>query len=103
MDFEFLDLIPQALEDSSTDTQLLESLAGEDLPVPANKTFGLSGILMFAFSLLDDALLLGLSRLGINVPWLKWLAPIIFVALSYQWIRHGYHFLKNRFSRTVAP
>ncbi len=101
MEFEFLDLLPQSLEAPTTETQLLENLPSEEFS-PTNKAPWMQ-IFMFALSLLDDALLLGLSRLGINIPWLKWLAPVIFIALSYQWIRHGYHFLKARYfsSRTA--
>jgi hypothetical protein len=34
-------------------------------------------LLPFLFSLIDDALILGLSRLGCEVPWLKALSPIV--------------------------
>jgi hypothetical protein len=98
MDLEILGIIPQSLEPTLTDSPLLDVLPGEGL---AENTGGqravMIQVLLFLISLLDDALLLGLSRLGINIPYLKWLAPIIFVALSYQWIRHLYHFVKHRY------
>lgn len=28
-------------------------------------------------SLLDDALIIGLSKLGCNLPWLHWLSPVV--------------------------
>jgi hypothetical protein len=34
-------------------------------------------LLPFLLSLIDDALVLGLSRLGLHIQWLHWLSPII--------------------------
>lgn len=31
----------------------------------------------FLFSLLDDVLIVGLSRLGCHLPWLEWLSPAV--------------------------
>jgi len=54
----------------------------------------LSQLLLFLLSFLDDALLLGLSRLGLNLPWLQWLNPIILscmiMYLAVQILRHRY-------------
>jgi hypothetical protein len=98
MELEILGLIPQSLEPTLMDSPMLDVIPCEDL---SENTGGqravIIQVLLFLVSLLDDALLLGLSRLGINIPYLKWLAPIIFVALSYQWIRHLYQFLKHRY------
>ncbi|MFN6566259.1 hypothetical protein [Dendronalium sp. ChiSLP03b] len=35
-------------------------------------------LLPLLLSLLDDALLLGFSHLGLHLQWLKWLSPVIF-------------------------
>lgn len=37
----------------------------------------LKKFLPFLLSLIDDALVLGLSRLGLHIQWLHWLSPII--------------------------
>jgi hypothetical protein len=54
----------------------------------------LSQLLLFLLSFLDDALLLGLSRLGLNLPWLQWLNPIILSGMIMYWavqiLRHPY-------------
>lgn len=39
----------------------------------------LASLLPFLISLIDDALLLGLARLGWNVPWLQWLSIILVI------------------------
>jgi hypothetical protein len=31
----------------------------------------------FLFGLLDDALIVGLSRMGCHLPWLEWLSPLV--------------------------
>jgi hypothetical protein len=45
------------------------------------------------FSLLDDALIVGLSRLGCNLPWLEWLSPVVIVCtalyMGVQFWCHG--------------
>ncbi len=47
----------------------------------------------FLFSLLDDALIVGLSRLGCNVPWLEALSPIVMgctgLYIAVQFWQHG--------------
>jgi hypothetical protein len=103
MDLEILGLIPQSLEPNLTDTPSLDGIPCEDLSEnTGSQRAVIIQVLLFLVSLLDDALLLGLSRLGINIPYLKWIAPIIFVALSYQWIRHIYQFVKHRYLGHLA-
>jgi hypothetical protein len=41
---------------------------------------------LFALSLLDDAALIGLSRLGINIPGLELLGTIICFAVAAHWL-----------------
>ena len=36
-------------------------------------------------SFLDDALLLGLTRIGITLPWLQWLSIILLCATALYW------------------
>lgn len=36
---------------------------------------------IFAFSLLDDAVILGGSQIGLHFRWLHWLSPFIFVGM----------------------
>ncbi len=47
----------------------------------------------FLFSLLDDALIIGLSRLGCHIPWLEWLSSIVMgctaLYLAVQLWRHS--------------
>lgn len=49
--------------------------------------------LLLLVSLLDDALIVGLSRLGCNVPWLEALSPIVVGCTTLyfvvQFYRHG--------------
>jgi predicted branched-subunit amino acid permease len=49
--------------------------------------------LPFLIGLLDDALVVGLSRLGCHVPWLESLAPIVMgctaVYIAIQLWQHG--------------
>jgi hypothetical protein len=49
--------------------------------------------LLLLVSLLDDALIVGLSRLGCNIPWLEALSPIVVgcttLYLVVQFWRHG--------------
>ncbi|HAA27999.1 MAG TPA: hypothetical protein DCE56_10485 [Cyanobacteria bacterium UBA8553] len=45
----------------------------------------LSQLLPFLLSFLDDALLLGLSRLGLQLPWLQWLNPILLGCTLMYW------------------
>ncbi|MDX2212129.1 MAG: hypothetical protein SFY66_02455 [Oculatellaceae cyanobacterium bins.114] len=53
----------------------------------------LSSLLPFLISLIDDVLLLGLARLGWNVPWLHWLSIILVVCtVAYSVI----HLIKSK-------
>ncbi|MBD2464973.1 hypothetical protein H6G89_28620 [Oscillatoria sp. FACHB-1407] len=53
----------------------------------------LTSLLPFLISLLDDALLLGLARLGWNLPWLHWLSIIlVIVTVTYSVI----HLVKSK-------
>lgn len=98
MDLEILGLLPQSLEPTLMENSTADLLPCEDLSENTGSHRAVVvQVLLFLLSLLDDALLLGLSRLGINIPYVKWLAPVIFIALSYQWIRHLYHFLRHRY------
>lgn len=45
-----------------------------------------SQLLPFAFSFLDDALLLLLPRLGLHVPGLQWLSPVLLTGTVLYWI-----------------
>lgn len=49
-------------------------------------------------SLLDDALLLGLSRIGISLPWLQWLSLILLSATLAYWAWRILHFLYVKFT-----
>jgi hypothetical protein len=53
----------------------------------------LGQVLIFLISLLDDALLIGLSRLGVNIPGLQWLPYIVMGGFVVHWTRH---FLRHR-------
>lgn len=37
------------------------------------------------FSFLDDALLLGLTKIGVNLPWLEWLSGLLLSAAIIYW------------------
>ncbi|MDI9637101.1 hypothetical protein QM565_15215 [Geitlerinema splendidum] len=43
-------------------------------------------LLPFLLSFLDDILLIGLSRLGCNLPWLQWLSPAIMVGTGIYFL-----------------
>jgi hypothetical protein len=45
----------------------------------------LGRLLPFFISLLDDALIIGLSRLGLKLPWLHWLSPIVMIGMAIVW------------------
>ena len=53
----------------------------------------LSQLLPFLLSFLDDALLLGLSRIGLHFPWLEWLNPVILSCTLMYW---AVQLLRNR-------
>jgi uncharacterized protein involved in cysteine biosynthesis len=52
-------------------------------------------LFIFILSLADDALLLVLSRVGLHLPWLNWLSPIIITGMILHWCwdfyRHRSH------------
>jgi hypothetical protein len=51
-------------------------------------------MLLVLFSLLDDVLIVGLSRLGCHLPWLQWLSPVVITCtvlyLVVQFCRSSY-------------
>ena len=51
----------------------------------------------FLMSFLDDALLLGLSQLGVNLPWLQWLSTILLSATILYWSFRLARFLYQRY------
>ncbi len=53
----------------------------------------LSQLLPFLLSFLDDALLLGLSRIGLHLPWLQWLNPVVLSCTLMYW---AVQLLRNR-------
>lgn len=57
-----------------------------------------SQLLPFLLSLLDDVLLLGLSRLGLHLRWLHWFSPVIVgctvVYYAVELLRHRHLALK---------
>ncbi|XGV99525.1 MAG: hypothetical protein ACAF41_11380 [Leptolyngbya sp. BL-A-14] len=48
--------------------------------------FCLKQVLPFAFSFLDDALLLLLPRLGLHVDGLQWLSPVLLSGTVAYWL-----------------
>ena len=48
-------------------------------------------------SFLDDALILGLTRIGITMPWLQWLSAVLLSATVLYWSWRFFHFLYQRF------
>lgn len=48
----------------------------------------LSSLVPFLISLLDDILLLGLARLGWNMPWLHWLSIVLIIVTMTFTIIH---------------
>jgi hypothetical protein len=51
---------------------------------------------LFLLSLLDDAAIVGLSRLGINIPGLNWLGTIVCLAVIAHWMGKLGHYLIER-------
>lgn len=51
-------------------------------------------LLLLLISLLDDVLIVGVSRLGCHLPWLQWLSPVVMtctvVYLVVQFCRSSY-------------
>lgn len=52
----------------------------------------------FLFSFLDDALLLGLTKLGVSLPWLQGLSIILFSATLLYWSLQILRFVHKRYS-----
>lgn len=42
-------------------------------------------LLPVLLSFLDDALLLGVSHLGLHLQWLKWLSPVLLYSTFLYW------------------
>ncbi len=63
----------------------------------ANHRRHLPQLLIFILSLADDALLLGLSRLGLHFAWLRWLSPVLTggMVLHLGWQLYNYK-IKSR-------
>jgi hypothetical protein len=63
-----------------------------------------AAVLPILVSLIDDVLLLGLARLGWNVPWLHWLSIAVIVGTVIYWIIHfgRSKFVQNFFNRKVS-
>ncbi len=71
-----------------------------DIEGPFSK--GFNQLFPFLLSFLDDALLLGLSRLGLHWRWLHWLSPVMqigtllyFAIQLVHWQRGFRHWLKG--------
>lgn len=58
---------------------------------------GLQSGLSIAISFLDDALLLGLTRMGVNLPWLQWLSMILLTGTILYWTFRIARFLYRRY------
>lgn len=77
-------------------------LAGMDLEVPLvlEATAETSSIAVqvgfFLLSLLDDAAIVGLSRLGIRIPGLNWLGTIVCLGVLGHWMWKLGHYLIQR-------
>lgn len=66
----------------------------------------LSQLFIFIISLLDDLLLVLLSRWGLHVPWLQWLAPVIFgcTVLHLIWqLLHQFRTQKALLADSATP
>lgn len=68
----------------STLLDLLQAVTQKGLPLLLN--------------FLDDALLLGLSRLGVSLPWLEWLGMILLLGTLTYWAFRVVRFLARRHS-----
>jgi len=58
----------------------------------------LSQLLPFLFSLLDDVLLLGLSRIGVHIQSLQWLSSLILSCTIIYW---AFQLLRYTLSHTL--
>jgi hypothetical protein len=68
------------------------------MDIDLEKTFPnvLSQLLPFLLSFLDDALLLLLSRLGLHLPWLEWLSPVMLGCMVTYWAIQLLHYLYSK-------
>jgi hypothetical protein len=57
-----------------------------DINLESHRVSFLSQLLPFLLSFLDDALLLGLSRIGLHLHWLQWLNPVILICTIMYWV-----------------
>lgn len=66
----------------------------------------ISQAIPFLFSFADDALLLGISRLGLHLNWLQWLSPLLMSFTVLYWTMRLaivlYRGLKNRLEKRFA-
>lgn len=64
-------------------------------------------LILLVFGLVDDALVVGLSRLGCTIPMVKVLSPVIVgctvLYLLIQLYRHGMPRLKTYWGILIAP
>ena len=49
------------------------------------------------FSFVDDALLLGLTKIGVSLPWLQWLSVILLCLTILNWSYRIARFLYQRY------
>lgn len=66
---------------------------GIDLDTTATSSAVAVQIGMFLLSLLDDAALVGLSRLGIHIPGLDLLGTIVCLAVAAHWLEKLGHYM----------
>jgi hypothetical protein len=52
---------------------------------------------IFMLSLLDDAAIVGLSRMGVHIPGLNWVGTIVIVGMIIHWMEKMGHYLINRY------
>jgi hypothetical protein len=62
----------------------------------------LGQVVIFMLSLLDDALLIGLSRLGVNIPGLQWLPYLVVGGFVVHWTKHFFHHRSHRRAAAVG-
>lgn len=58
---------------------------------------GLQGGLSIILSFLDDALLLGLTKIGVSLPWLQWLSMALLSITILYWTLRIARFLSQRY------
>jgi hypothetical protein len=52
---------------------------------------------IFLLSLLDDVAIVGLSRMGIHIPGLNWVGPIVIIVMIIHWLEKIGHYLIKRY------